>query len=153
LPSTQVECLDSLQRRQPRHRTRAGLKEIEPLRHAGGLALIDGDVLRVEAALLVQRLISVDAVANTKALRARSGGHDDARAVGAEHQRKLRATRRLPRSITNRFIPTADAGGVNLDHYLVRIGFRHRERVERDRRWRSEVIDRGRLHGCCWRHA
>src|SRR5438034_11842673 len=82
--------VDALQRGQPRDGRGTGLKKIEPPRHNPGLAFVDRDVLGIEAALRILRVVGVDPIPRTKAPDARACRHDDASAVGAESEWKLR---------------------------------------------------------------
>jgi hypothetical protein len=68
-------------------------------------------------------------------------------AVGAEHERKTRATTRRRSAFSHVGVPLPDARGVRRDQHLARGGYGHRQGVDQKGAGSAERLDRGGAHG------
>src|SRR4030095_12634921 len=68
--------IDPLKRGQPRHGTCARLNQVQSSRDRRDALLVDRDVLRIEAAFRIARLVPVRAIANAKSSHPGALGDD-----------------------------------------------------------------------------
>jgi hypothetical protein len=139
--------IDTLLGSQARHSAGARLQHLQ----APGLRchVIGSDrrILGIKPTLPVFILVRPDAVSNPQSPYALASFYNDARAICTEHEREAFLALG-PCAIANPGVPDTYARCVNLDQHLAGTRLRHGQIVQRERRRRSEIIDRSRSHGC-----
>src|SRR5437773_623424 len=124
------------------------MDQIEAARDPGDVERRDGDVLRVETAPVERAVepVAQHLVPGTEPAHARPHPGDDARAVGAEHQRETRPAGGIP-AIPDVGVPPSDARGMDRDEHLAGREGRDRKLAERKHAGTAEAIDGGGFHG------
>src|ERR1700722_14330594 len=89
------------------------------------------DIFGVEAALRILPIVAIDLVADLQPPHPRADFCDDAGAVIAQNQWKMRLTGRK-KSFPNIGVPSADARGIDRDQDFTGIHFRNRQSVSGD---------------------
>src|SRR3984957_5683486 len=109
------------------------------------------DIFGVEAALRILPIVRVDFVADHQPPHPGADFCDDAGAVIAENQWKMRLAGRK-KSFPDIGVPSADAGGIDGDQNLPGIDFRDRQSVSGDHLGCTEAVDGGSEHGAGHMH-
>src|SRR3984957_8300311 len=143
--------VNALQRGQARDRDRAGMPQIQPLGDRRDLVGRHRDIFGVEAALRILPIVAIDFVAALQPPHPRADFCDDAGAVIAENQRKMRLAG-SEISFPDIGVPSADAGGIDGDQNLPGIDFRDRQSVSGDHLGSTEAVDGGSEHGARHMH-
>src|SRR5882762_1064083 len=143
--------VNALQRRQSRDRDRAGMPQIQPLGDRRDLVGRHRDIFGVKAALRILPIVAIDFVADLQPPHPRADFCDDAGAVIAENQWKMRLAGRK-KSFPDIGVPSADAGGIDGDQDFAGIDFRDRQSVSGDHLGSAEAVDGGSEHGAGHMH-
>src|ERR1700731_1164361 len=121
------------------------MPQIKPLGDRGDLVSRHRDKFGVETALRILPVVGIDFVADLQPPHPRADFCDDAGAVIAENQWKMRLVGRK-KSFPDIRVPSADAGGVDGDQDFAGIDFRDRKSMSADHLGPTEAVDGGSEH-------
>src|SRR4030081_1512296 len=105
------------------------------------------DILSVEAAFAIAKLIGVHPVADIEAPYTRSLCRNNSCAIGARYDRESHSSWGFPQSCANVRAPHANARRGQCNENLAGIRLGHRQLVQRERLRRAKAINRRGLHG------
>jgi len=143
--------VNALQRGQPRDRDRTGMPQIQSPRDRRGLVGGHHDIFRVKAALRVLPVVGIDFIADFQPPHPRADRSDNAGAVKAENERKMRfAAGIIP--FPDIGVPSANARGIDGDQYFTGIDCRHRQGVRGDHLGATKAVDGRGEHGAGHMH-
>jgi hypothetical protein len=121
------------------------MPQVQSPRPRRGLVGGHRDIFCVKAAFWILPVVGIDLIAHFQPSHPRADRGDDAGAVEAEHERKMRFAAGIP-SVPDVGVPPPDARGIDGDQDFTGIDGRHRQSVSGDHLRSAKLVDRRGEH-------